>query len=456
MLFHTEKTPGIAHLSYVVGDNGHACVIDPQLDCQRYIDIANEHNYKIVHILETHRNEDFISGAYALAQLTGATVWHGPRADAPIGYSKTVYEDDSFELGKLKLRVIETPGHTFDSVSYALIDTEFSDEPVGVFTGDTLFIGDVGRTDFYPGRESHVAGLLYQSIGKLLALGDYVHVFPAHGAGSVCGSGMADREFSSIGYERRFNPAIREQDEQAFVARKTQEQHYLPPYFEMMENANAEGVALDLESLQCQPVTNGELSQWVDRKTPTGTVLDVRDLNAVKQGYIRKSLCLHGGLISAYAGWFLVDKPPILLVASDGAQAREAQLQLLRMGLNTVKGYTTTLPLQVEDDDQQREHIATVTADIVQQRLQSADNWSLLDVRKAEEVEAMPMDGATHIYLGHLAEQFKNLDIDRHYTVMCGSDKRATVGASFLKAKGFKNVDVFVGSMLAWKALNEE
>lgn len=456
MFLHTEKTPGLAHLSYVVGDSGHACVIDPQLDCQRYIEIANEHQCKIVHILETHRNEDFISGAHALAQLTGATVWHGPHSDAHISYAKTVYEDDCFNIGKLRLCVLETPGHTFDSVCYSLFDTNFSeDTPVGVFTGDTLFIGDVGRTDFYPGRDEHMAGLLYRSLQKLVQLGDQVQVFPAHGAGSVCGSGMADREFSTIGYERRFNPPISAGDEQAFIARKVAETHYQAPYFQMMENANVEGVALNLSRLQCQPLSNGNLSRWLDRTKATGVILDVRDLNTVKARYIQKSLCLHGPLISAYAGWFLAHKPSIMLVAADYQQALDAHRQLMRMGIDTVQGYTTDVPMQVTSDDRTIEQIDTVAADSVRQRLAQWDHWTLLDVRKAEEVEAMPMPGSTHIYLGHLAERYPELPPDRHYTVMCGSGKRATAGASFLKAKGYKNVDVFTGSMMAWQALNQ-
>lgn len=451
MFLHTEKTPGVAHLSYVVGDQGHACVVDPQLDCQRYIDIASAEGCRIVCILETHRNEDFISGAHALAQLTGATVWHGPHADNVITYAKTTHEGDVFDIGRWQLQTIETPGHTFDSVSYTLTDTDFSPEPIGVFTGDTLFVGDVGRTDFYPQREAHVAALLYRSLQKLMALGDQVQIYPAHGAGSVCGSGMADREFSTVGYERRHNPALQVQDEAAFVARKMEETHYQPPYFGMMEDANAEGVELSLPMLQCQPVTNGDLARWFDRKQSTGQILDVRDLSIVRDTYIRKSLCLHGPLISAYAGWFLVDKPPLLLVASSHEQAQAAHQQLLRMGLDTVKGYTTSVPVRIQDDDDVLDSIATVTADIVQQRLKDKDGWTLLDVRKADEVESMPMPGSTHVYLGHLAERYKDLSVDTPLTVMCGSGKRATVAASFLRAKGFKQVDVFIGSMQAWQ-----
>ncbi|MEX0758212.1 MAG: MBL fold metallo-hydrolase, partial [Tistlia sp.] len=241
MFVEKIKTEGLAHLSYVIGDGGEAAVVDPRRDCELYVELAHARGCRIAHVFETHRNEDLVSGAPILAAMTGAEVHHGPNPERPVVYADTVREGRRFTFGKLELAVLETPGHTDDSLSFALYDADFGSEPVGVFTGDALFIGDVGRTDFYPDRAAEVAGLLFDSLRKLEALGDQAILYPAHGAGSVCGDAMADREFSTIGYERRNNPMFALQDRDAFVEKKLNEHHYQPPYFRLMERLNMEG-----------------------------------------------------------------------------------------------------------------------------------------------------------------------------------------------------------------------
>ncbi|MGM8887987.1 MBL fold metallo-hydrolase, partial [Psychrobacter sp. 1U2] len=183
MLLEKIKTPGLAHLSYLVGSGGKAAVIDPRRDCNIYVEKARAAGLKITHIFETHRNEDLVSGAPILAELTGAVVLHGPNPEKPITYAQTTHENDCFAIGQLEIRVLETPGHTDDHISFVLFDSAYPEQAVGVFTGDALFVGDVGRTDFYPNRRKEVAGLLYDSLQKILALGDQALIYPAHGAG---------------------------------------------------------------------------------------------------------------------------------------------------------------------------------------------------------------------------------------------------------------------------------
>jgi hydroxyacylglutathione hydrolase len=231
MFIEKIKSEGLAHLSYLVGDAGKAAVIDPRRDCQQYVELARSLGCRITHIFETHRNEDLVSGAAALAELTGATVHHGPKPAGEVEYAQTTKEGDSFRFGAMRLEVLETPGHTDDSLSFVIYDEGFGDEAVGVFTGDALFVGDVGRTDFYPDRAEEVAGLLFDSLQKLVGLGDQAIIYPAHGAGSVCGDNMADREFSTIGYERQSNPMLKIQDRDVFIAKKIAEHHHQPPYF---------------------------------------------------------------------------------------------------------------------------------------------------------------------------------------------------------------------------------
>ncbi len=192
MFVETIKSDGLAHLSYLIGNAGQAAVIDPRRDCETLCRAGAARGCRITHIFETHRNEDLVSGAPILAELTGAPVHHGPNAAGEVVYARTrCGRAMSFRLGALRIEVPETPGHTDDSLSFVLYDTDFGDEAVGVFTGDALFVGDVGRTDFYPDRAAEVAGLLFDSLRRIVALGDQAIIYPAHGAGSVCGD-MAD------------------------------------------------------------------------------------------------------------------------------------------------------------------------------------------------------------------------------------------------------------------------
>ncbi|WP_372887902.1 MBL fold metallo-hydrolase, partial [Psychrobacter sp.] len=241
MLLEKIKTSGLSHLSYLVGSGVQAAVIDPRRDCAIYVEKARAAGLEITHIFETHRNEDLVSGAPVLAAMTGATVLHGPNPEQPVVYAETARNGDCFSIGQLEIRVLETPGHTDDHLAYALFDTAYPDKAVGVFTGDALFVGDVGRTDFYPERRREVAGLLYDSLQDILALGDQAIIYPAHGAGSVCGSGMAEREFSTVGHERVNNPRLQITDRETFIDFKTSENHYQPPYFRLMERLNMEG-----------------------------------------------------------------------------------------------------------------------------------------------------------------------------------------------------------------------
>lgn len=231
MILEKIKTEGLAHLSYFVGDSMECVIIDPRRDCQVYIDIAVKHGMRISRIFETHRNEDFVVGSQELSERTGATIHHGEKLD--FSYGETLIEGDSFMVGDLRLLILETPGHTYESISIVVKDSNFGEDPIAVFTGDTLFVGDVGRTDFFPEQAKEVAGLLYDSlINKLLHLGDQTIIYPAHGAGSVCGGQLASREFSTIGYERRNNPMLQFANQKEFIAHKVGEHHYKPPYFQ--------------------------------------------------------------------------------------------------------------------------------------------------------------------------------------------------------------------------------
>ena len=435
MFLEKIKTPGLSHLSYIIGSGGQAAVIDPRRDFEVYVERARAEGLEITHIFETHRNEDLLSGSPILADLTGATVHHGPNPAGNVAFANTTREGDCFELGQLKIEVLETPGHTDDHLAFVIHDSEYSEGPVGVFTGDALFVGDVGRTDFYPERKEEVAGLLFDSLQKLCRLGDQAIIYPAHGAGSVCGSGMADREFSTIGHERRNNPRLRISDRDEFIKAKVAEHHYQPPYFRLMERLNLEGA---------------DAAPRIMRPRRLG-LDDLREPLAYAAGHMPGAMCLPVGMIPAFAGWFLGEGDRIALVASEEDQLAHAMAHLVRIGLdNVVGGYVGVVPAAAQGKAMRS--IPMIGTEEVARRLdQDSCEWTLLDVRDADERQDASIDGSEHIYVGELNKRWKELDRDRHYTLMCASGMRASVAAGWLASQGFKRLDIYLGSMGAWK-----
>ncbi|RUO30839.1 MBL fold metallo-hydrolase [Aliidiomarina sedimenti] len=448
MFIETIKTDGLAHLSYLVGDQEEAVVIDPRRDTRVYEQLAGEHGCRIRAIFETHRNEDFISGAPVLAKRTGATVYHGPNPDGEIAYARLLDDDFSIQLGRLRLDVLTTPGHTDDSISIVLYDTEADNSiPTAVFTGDALFIGDVGRTDFYPDRAEEVAGLLHDSLEKLVALGDHVLVYPAHGAGSVCGGGLSDREFSSIGHERLTNPALRLLgDRDAFIAHKTSEQHYMPPYFKLMEQRNLDGQApvlqQELPALSMQQLSELNDCSWVD----------VRGAECFSGQHLGGTLSLPIGMIAAYAGWLLDPEKSLVLLAENEAQANTAYAHFYRLGFDNVRGYWKLNTNQWTIERGQVNQLQHITAAALASALQDGSETQILDVRKLDEwQDTGVISGAYTAYLGQLSSKLGGLRSDRPVVTVCGSGTRAVVAASLLKRQGFDQVKVLWGGMQAWQ-----
>lgn len=449
MFIHKFKSDGLSHLSYLAGNSGQAFVVDPRRDCEIYVEEAARAGCRITHIFETHRNEDLLSGAAVLAELTGARVFHGPDAAGDVIYAETTREGDTFEFDNLKVQVLETPGHTDDSLSFALFDTDFGDDAVGVFTGDTLFIGDVGRTDFYPDRAEDVAGLLYDSLQKILALGDQALLYPAHGAGSVCGDNMADREFSSLGYERKYNDKLGISSRDQFIREKTAEHHYQPPYFRLMEELNLTGAAPAPRVMAPRPLTPAEFHKLPDNTA----IVDARTVSAFLGAHLPGSLAIPASMIPAFAGWYIEPGQPVVLVAADPDQARDAARHLMRIGLDNLSGFLTTDMPEWSARGLPFHSLPVMHVDDIRERFREPpEGWQLLDVRSKTEYEEEAVDGSVHIYAGELPQQLDRLDPGRHYTVMCASGARATIAASVLERAGFTRVDVFLGSFGAWKS----
>ncbi len=452
MFLQPIKSEGLAHLSYIIGTDEQAAVIDPRRDFKIYMDIAYQEGAKITHIFETHRNEDYVIGSQDLARWTGAQIYHGE--DINFKYGNPVGDGSTFKLGNLLFRVIKTPGHTFESISIAVSDTAFSEEPIAVFTGDALFIGQVGRTDFFPDRAREVAGLLYDSIfEKILPLGDQVLLYPAHGAGSVCGSGMAEREFSTLGYERKHNPALQVKDRETFIDNKVAEEHYQPPYFRRMEHYNQNGSPA-MDTLPTPKPYNHE--EFAGLINDGASVLDIRSPEAFSGAYIPHTLAMPAGMIPAYAGWFLDYDREVALVVSHCNEVDEAVRHLIRLGYDRVVGYLDGGLHTWETAGSRYDTIPSLYAGDLKARLDDNADFTLLDVRQKEEYETGHLQGAVHRYLGYLPDHLDEIPRDKPVVTFCGSGKRAIIAASILKNNGFKSVENCLGSMAACRAIGCE
>lgn len=449
MFIEQIKSEGLAHLSYVFGGEGCAAVVDPRRDFDVYVQIAADRGCRITHIFETHRNEDLVSGASILAERTGAPVYHGPNPAGTVSYARTARDGEQLDVGNVRVTVLETPGHTDDSLSFAVADTGSGDDVIAVFTGDALFVGDVGRTDFYPDRAREVAGLLYDSLRKLTQLGDHVIVYPAHGAGSVCGSNMADRDFSTIGYEKQNNPRLRIEDREAFIEAKVQEHHDTPPYFRFMEQLNLTGAPPIRDPLAPPPLTAKAFKSIAEQSV----LVDVRSTSAFLGSHVPNSLALPVSLLSSFAGWLLNPQDPLVLVADDADQAQAAARLLARIGFDRVRGFLApSLPAWAAAGESFG-GLPVIDAHEVRSRLEKPHpQWSLLDVRSTDEVNELQITGAKHVYVGELPSRLDELDRAKRYTVMCASGARATIAASVLLRAGWRDIDLFLGSTGAWKA----
>lgn len=449
MILEKVTSDGLAHLSYILGDGDEAIVIDPRRDCDVYLDIAAREGMRITHVFETHRNEDYLIGSLDLARLSGAVIHHG--AAMAFEYGRSTCEGDTFDVGDLQLRILETPGHTMESISLVLTDRNSGNTPVAVFTGDALFVGDVGRTDFFPDRAREVAGMLYDSIfSKLLPLGDQAIIYPAHGAGSVCGDNMASREFSTIGHERRHNPALQKTDRESFIDYKVAEHHDQPAYFRVMEKYNKEGVPSLGDLPRPRPLPPEQVAQAVEHGA---LIVDLRSPEAFAGAFIPGSLAIPLDMLPAYAGYLLDYDQDLILVAETTDAIPTAVRYLIRMGYGRLAGYLRKGMSAWEVSGRAYDRIGVVHASTLKQRIKANEAFTLLDVRKITEFQKSRLNNSTHIFLGDLQEHLDEIDKAKPVVTFCGSGRRAIIAASILKRHGFQQVEDCLGSMEACENL---
>jgi hydroxyacylglutathione hydrolase len=447
MILERITSSGLAHNSYLVGSGSDAAVIDPRRDCDIYLDLARERELTIKYIFETHRNEDYVVGSSELANLSGAEVYHGPGLEWK--YGKTLADGQQFRLGSLLLTSLHTPGHTNESMSYT-VGPARGGAILAVFSGDALFAGDVGRTDLYgPSQAQRMASALYDSIfSRLLPLGDEVILHAAHGAGSVCGTRIADRDHTTLGIERKLNPFLRLQKEE-FVARKIAEKPETPSYFPQMEKYNLEGAPLLRRPLPPPPLGADEFKALI---SDGAYVIDTREPPAFGGAHLKGSFSIWLEGIPSFAGWFLPYDRPIVLLLEDASHAERASRYLVRIGFDKVAGYlrggletwyNAGLPVET---------LPLLSVHQLKLMLDSGQDIQVLDVRDDEEWESGHVAKASHIYVGELEHRSHEVPFDRPVASFCTVGHRAGIGASILQRAGHPKIYNVLGSYQAWKA----
>lgn len=447
MLFEKIKSPGLAHNSYLLGDSGEAVVIDPRRDIEEYLERAVEAGFSIEHVLETHRNEDYIIGSVELKNKTGAQIWHADR-HLNYEYGKPMREGKEIEVGRLKLEALHTPGHTPGSFSYVLYGYE--GEPWMVFTGDVIFAGDVGRVDFLgEDKLEHTAEALYNSIhDKILPLGDEVILCPAHGAGSVCASAIADREWTTIGIEKKLNPHLQYESKKEFIENVGEMLEY-PPYFERMEAWNLTGATL-LAEHEKPPALN--VNEFARKMEEGAVIIDTRTEVSFAGAHIPGSISIWKDNLPSFAGWFVDGDSSILLVTEDGYPEEEIK-HLYRTGFDNIEGYLSGGLISWHMSAKKSHTIDTVRVEELCDIIDEQNDYFILDVRSEDELEEEgEIQDAKNVHLTQIPDNYEILPREEEIYIFCGSGLRSMTAASLLKNRGFENISVVLGGLLGWSS----
>jgi glyoxylase-like metal-dependent hydrolase (beta-lactamase superfamily II)/rhodanese-related sulfurtransferase len=465
----------LAHASYLIGSQGEAAVVDPQRDVDQYIAEAEAQGLKIKYVIETHLHADFVSGHRELADRTGAEIVIGAKAGATFPH-RGARDGDAITVGAVVLRIIETPGHTPESICVLVTDTKDSDRsrrvaasneagrdacapgrapsPQKVLTGDTLFIGDVGRPDLAGGKgytPQMMAGMMYDTLHeKLLKLPDDVEIYPAHGAGSMCGKNMSKETSSTIGEQKKTNYALKPMAKDDFVRMMTADLPEAPAYFPKDAEINRGGAhALSEVSRPAAlpaPAVN-------DLATHGHLILDVRSAWEFGNGHVPGSLNIGlGGQFAIWAGSLISMGTPIVIVAASDEQVDEAVMRLARVGIETVTGYLHGGINAWREAGLGMAHITQISVDDLHKLIEKENDLQILDVRRPPEYEGGHVPCALHAPLSTLQSTVTNLALDpsKPTAVICAGGYRSSAATSILKQNGFRKLLNVTGGTGAW------
>ena len=443
--------PGLAHSSYLLGGAATCAIVDPRRDAEIYLDAAAAMGMKITHILQTHLHADFVSGHLDLAEATGAVVVAPKSANCAFSH-QPVSEGDSIRLDDLEIRVLETPGHTPEHVTYVVIDHARGPEPAVIFCGDTLFVGDVGRPDLFPGMALELAGKLYGSLNdKLMALPPFCEVYPAHGAGSLCGRAMGAKRTSTVGYEKLYNGAVAIIDRQQFITSLTTDMPAAPDHFSRCSEINRRGPTLVRTLPTPEPLPPVRFREAMAKEG--AQVLDVRGYSAFGGQHVPGACHIDlGGNFATFAGWVLPPDHRILLVTDLAEDAEAAAVQLHRVGLDQIVGYLAGGMFEWAKAGFATEHIPQLSAPELNRRLSDGGDLILVDVRSPGEFGAAHVQGAVNIPAPMLRTRHTELDPNRDIVLVCSTGHRSSLAASILKRQGFTRVWNVAGGMTGYAA----
>jgi hydroxyacylglutathione hydrolase len=460
MFFRQIYEKGLAHASYMVGcqGSGTVAVIDPQRDIDVYLQIAEQEKLRITHILETHIHADFLSGSRELQQVTGADLYLSDEGGPEWQYQFPhvgLRDGDTFRVGNVEFTVWHTPGHTPEHISFLVTDTSASSHPIMFFSGDFVFVGDVGRPDLlekaagYTGTMERGARQLFASLKRFKQLPDYVQIHPAHGAGSACGKALGAIPHSTVGYEKLTNWALQFDDEDAFVKALLEGQPEPPRYFAMMKKLNKEPrPVLPDGKVPIPPRHSGD--QLEQLRADGVLIIDTRDKVAFAGGHIPGSINIqNNNAFSTWAGWIIPYDKPFALVASPQT-IEQVMRKLIRIGLDHAAGY---LPDVSEWAVGGRELVTLPQMSVheLAQHLERGD-VTVLDVRNQSEYDAGHIDGALHIFAGYLEQQLERIPRDQTVAVHCAGGDRSSIATSLLHRYNFTNTVNVTGGINAWIA----
>jgi hydroxyacylglutathione hydrolase len=446
----------LAHASYLIGDEetGIAAVVDPQRDIDQYLAFAGEHGLRIKYVFLTHLHADFVAGHLELRDRVGATICLGAAAKA--GYAFMPMGDgNAIEFGRVRLKTMETPGHTPESISILVYDLNASDQqPHAVLTGDTLFIGDVGRPDLRAAlgwSASQLGGMLFDSLHKLLGLPDQSLVYPAHGAGSLCGKALSKETFSTLGEQRRKNYALQPMSKEEFIRVVTADQPEAPPYFtyDAVLNSQERPTLDETLASKMKPLTVDAL---LALQADGAQILDTRDPDEFGAAHLAGSVNIGlGGQYATWAGTVLDRAHPIAIIADPGRE-NEAAVRLGRIGFDHVAGYLENGLLSLTARPELIVFTERLSAQFAAELLASSEPPLVVDVRAPREREQKHIEGSVSMPLNRLLESRKTLPTDRALLVYCAGGYRSSIAASLLQGSGFAPVGEIAGGLAAWEA----
>lgn len=453
MYFKNIYENGLAHASYIVGcqKSETAIVIDPKRDIETYIEIAEQEKLDITHIVETHIHADFLSGSRELAEATGAEILlsdEGPQ-EWQYQFDHTGLKNgDEFQVGHLKFNVLHTPGHTPEHISLLLTDTQTADEPVMVFTGDFVFVGDVGRPDLLEkaagmtGTQRAGAEQMFESLQKFARLPDFIQVWPAHGAGSACGKALGAVPSSTVGYEKKFNWAFGTMDKNEFIELLLDGQPEPPRYFAMMKKLNKQGPDVLGGLPHPARLTLNQFKKAIQQEV---AIVDTRDKFAFAGGHIKNSINIQANKsFSTWAGWVLDYEKPFILIADDD-KINDLTRRLLRIGLDKIHGYMADIQAW-SNAEHELETVDQATIEQVDR-----EKPQILDVRGWNEFVQGHIPGAINIHAGYLENESQKLPNNQKIVVHCVSGDRSSFAIGILKRLGINNVSNLTGGISAWE-----